>query len=94
MKINLPCLTLAVVAGQASLALGADVPVCSARSGATVTPVEQLPLNLPAEAIPVVDVERERHHLWLRRQLAQPAVGARARAAALRGLELDRTADG
>ena len=34
MKINLPCLTLAVAAGQASLALGADVPVCSARNRA------------------------------------------------------------
>ena len=49
---------------------------------------------LPADVVPVVDMQRQRHHaardLAAGRQARQPAVGRRAAAAALRGVELDQ----
>src|SRR5262249_37372471 len=48
---------------------------------------------LPADVIPVVDVERKRHHLVgpeaLREERGEPVVGGRAGVAALRRIQLD-----
>src|SRR6185369_14025431 len=49
---------------------------------------------LPADVVPVVDVQRERHDPFGRvtaaREAGKPAVGGRAAAATLRGVELDQ----
>ena len=70
MKLCLPCLTLIVV-GHTSLALAADSPSCSARSGAAVTPVVELYTSEGCNSCPPAD-------RWLSRLTAQPEVVALA----------------
>jgi hypothetical protein len=48
---------------------------------------------LPAEPVPVVDVEGEGDHRRIGLELRQPAIGGRARVAALRRVELDHRGD-
>src|SRR5207302_6920159 len=49
---------------------------------------------LPADVVPVIDVQRQRHHalrhITASPQAGKPAVRRRAAAAALRGIELDQ----
>jgi hypothetical protein len=69
---------------------GVDAIAVAARVGLlTRAPRGARPRIDPAQAIPVVDVERQRDHVGaIARQLAQHALGGRARAAALRREQL------
>src|SRR2546425_9248710 len=60
----------------------------------TLFPYTTLFRSLPADVVPVIDVERERHHLIgpeaPAEERGQPVVGRRAAVAALRRIRLDQ----